>query len=367
MSSRRDPPAGSRPTSPFGRRPSVSTHQPPPSTPQFGRDPHLAYVAPPARTSEAPAREFPHNAPKGPKALYNPPILASSGIAGGTGGNGGPPAHSPHKSSFSMSSAGLSPHHGHHYPQAGGQGPSSRGSVPPPGPRAALGRVVPAMPSAGQSRSPVSAPGSGGVTTSGGPVFSTYATSNDSDRIYRGGRRRSSEWEQGGIGRGGRGRSRERERGEYTEYGRGGGSDYGSRGGGAFGGPGFRDRDREFIREGRGGYRGRSRERETFQHRARSSSRERERGMSAYSSGRGDRDSRSDRGGFTGRSTFERERLERERERDRERDRERERSSYKAEVRAVERAREVYDPSPLEQRASRGEREREKRERDAAE
>lgn len=307
--------------------------------------------------------------PKGPKALCNPPILPSAGAGGAGGGSGnGPPTHSPHKSSFPPSSAALSPHHGghgHHYAQLGGQGSGLRGSVPPSAPRASVGRGTSAMPQTGQSRSPVPTTGSGGIATSVGSVFAVgYATSNESDRGYRGGRRRSSEWDSGslGLGRGGRGRSRER---DYQEYGRGGGSDYGR---GGFGAAGFRDRDRDF-RDGRGGYRGRSRERESFQHRARSSSRERERGVPSLYTGRGDRD-RPERGGFgiDRRPGFEREREQRERERERS-ERDRERFAYKPldrdnrESRVVERSRDVreaYDPN-------RGDREREKRERDAAE
>ncbi|KAG0130199.1 hypothetical protein HOY82DRAFT_383453 [Tuber indicum] len=316
MNSRRELPAGpsqSRPPSPFPRRPSVSTHQPPPSTPQFGRDPHLPYNPPLARSTDQPRvaerefpREFPRDAPKGPKALYSQPPSAS-----GPAGGGGSAAHSPHKSSFSAPAG--SPHHGghghgHHYPQAGANA-ASRGSQPPPGPRGSVGRGAPLLPSANLIRSPVSTPGGAGISPSGGQMFaSSYPIAGDMNPYRASGRRRSGEWESGR----GSGRSRER------EY------DYGPRGGSGFGGS-FRDRDlersREF-REPRGGYRGRSRDREVFPHRTRSTSRERERErIPSYPSGRGDRD-RLERGmNFSGdrRSVFERDEREREPERERER------------------------------------------------
>ncbi|KAA8911292.1 hypothetical protein FN846DRAFT_448660 [Sphaerosporella brunnea] len=345
MASRHPP---SRPASPpsYARRPSVSTHQPPPSTPSFA-----AY--PQAISRPADARDFPRDAPKGPKALVNSNNNTLSASSVSTTSS----QHSPHKATFSFPPGPQhNPSHSHHYTTPGqGASPAPRGpgnvggsSYAPSGPRGGggVGRGGPGILSAGASRSPVTSSAPGGASSlvaSGGPFGSAYVPEGDR---YRGTRRRSGDW--GDSSRGGRGRSRDR---DYLDYNSSRGSIDHGRGG--FG-PRFNDRDRDFdrgrdFRDGRGGYYG---------HRPpRSPSRERDRGPPFHGLGRGDRDRPHDRGlGFIGdrrpdRDLRERERerdlRERERERDRERERERERDR---EQRERDREREVREREQRERR-----------------
>jgi hypothetical protein len=384
MTSRHPP---SRPASPpYARRPSVSTHQPPPSTPSFA-----AYPQPISRPADTVARDFPRDAPKGPKALINSSTLPASASASTTSSQ-----HSPHKATFFPPAPQHNASHSHYATPGPGAPPAPRGpgsvggsSYTPSGPRGVgAGRGGPGILSAGTGRSPVTAApgGSGSLATSG--AFSGYVPEGDR---YRG--RRQSDW--GDSSRGGRGRSRDR---DYPDYNSSRGSIDHGRGG--FG-PRFHDRDRDFdrdrgFREGRGGYYGRQR----------SLSRERDRGPPFHGIGRGDRDRPQERGfGFVGdrrpdrerererelrehreRDRIERERAERERERERDREKEAQRERRFAAPTAVPPPRTTNDaprdsrerpaerPRAPETRefpgtpeTSQADRDREKRERDAAE
>lgn len=335
MTSRHPPSRPASPT-PFARRPSVSTHQPPPSTPSFA-----SYPQPISRPADNISREFPRDAPKGPKALCNNNNNNNSSLPSSSAATTPSSAHSPHKSNFTFPLTQQQSSH-HYAPPGSGVPPAPRGPVgsvggssyTPSGPRGGTGRGGGSGGSGGSvgaNRSPVTstAPGgSGHPAPLGGPFGSGYVPEGDR---YRGSsRRRSGDWSD--SLRGGRGRSRER---DYSDYGSSRGSVDHGRGG--FGSR-FNDRERDFdrgrdFRDGRGGYYG---------HRPRSPSRERDR-ISPYGLGRGDRD-RHDRGlGFIGDRRPDRER-DRERElRDREREREKEREVRERELRERERERETRE------------------------